>query len=301
MSIQALQEFVGRHMVSAGVLPALAVALDVKANGATPDPMLAARVQDLLAAVGAGDLLGDVEPQEAAMMLAMIRHSYLLDATLLFAHTRTTAWNHAEPEILESTGEVARLMHAQAVTRAVVPACEGLADRFRSEDACMLDAGVGVAGSAIALAQMWPELRIVGVDVWEPSLRIARENVDRAGLAGRIELRQQGVEALEDQAAFDYVYYANVFMPEQNAVLGLERSLQALRPGGWISVGVLNEGAPAPLAALFRLRETVFGGPGWTEADAHRLLLDAGFVDVRALPTPPGALVTWIVGRREPV
>jgi hypothetical protein len=34
MSTQALQEFIGRHMVSAGALTAVAAALDAKAGGA---------------------------------------------------------------------------------------------------------------------------------------------------------------------------------------------------------------------------------------------------------------------------
>jgi SAM-dependent methyltransferase len=135
--------------------------------------------------------------------------------------------------------------------------------------------------------------------VWQPSLRLARDNVDQAGLADRIELREQGVEALEDRAAFDYVYYANTFIPEHLAVAGLARALDALRPGGWISIGANNDSAPAPAAALFRLRETQWGGPAWSPGDAEQVLRDAGFVDVRALPSPANAVVTWVVGRRN--
>src|SRR5688572_28669023 len=60
------------------------------------------------------------------------------------------------------------------------------------------------------------------------------------------------------------------------------------------------DAAPAPLAALFRLRETQWGGPVWSAAEAENVLRETGFVDVRALPTPPGAVVTWVVGRRKP-
>ena len=50
---------------------------------------------------------------------------------------------------------------------------------------------------------------------------------------------------------------------------------------------------------LRRLRETQWGGPVWSAADAERVLRAIGFVHVRALPNPPAALVTWVVGRRE--
>ncbi len=297
MSIQALQEFIGRQMVSAGALTALCAALDAKVTGVPLEPALARRVQELLEAVGGGHLLDDIGPEQALIPRSLIRAMYLLDAKLLFPDSRTRGWNYTEPEILQSIGETAR-MHAQTVTREIVPICEGLAGRLGAPGGSLLDVGVGVAGTAIAFAQMWPAVRIVGIDVWPPSLRLARENVDRAGLADRIELREQGVQALEDQAAFDYVYFANTFIPEPIARVGLRRALGALRPGGWISVGANNDAAPAPAAALFRLRETQWGGPVWSAAEAENVLRETGFVEVHTGATAPAALVTWIVGRR---
>jgi hypothetical protein len=41
---------------------------------------------------------------------------------------------------------------------------------------------VGVAGTAIALAQYWPQLAIVGIDVWQPALALARQNTARQRL-----------------------------------------------------------------------------------------------------------------------
>jgi len=122
--------------------------------------VLEKRIQALLEALGAGEILKDVGAQEAATMRALIRAMYLNDAKLLFEETRTRKWDHPEPEILESVGEIARTMHAQTVARLIVPACEGLAERLSSAGAALLDVGVGVARSAIALAQMWPELRV---------------------------------------------------------------------------------------------------------------------------------------------
>ena len=298
MTMQALQQFIGRQMVSAGALTALAAALDAKASGTPLEPKLAQRIQALLETLDAGALLDDIGPQEAATLRSMIRAMYLLDAKLLFPQTRSCGWSHAEPELLQSMGETARI-HAHTVTREIVPACEGLAERFSAPGARLLDVGVGVAGTAIALAQMWPELSIVGIDPWQPSLRLARENVDRAGLAERIELREQGVETLGDSAAFDYVYFANTFIPERFVRAGLERALSALRPGGWISIAATNAAAPAPVSALFRLRETQWGGPVWSSAEGERVLRDTGFVEVRTLPMPPTALTSWVLGRRK--
>jgi 2-polyprenyl-3-methyl-5-hydroxy-6-metoxy-1,4-benzoquinol methylase len=298
MSMQALQEFMGRNMVAAGALTAVAAALDARATGTPLEPKTAERVQALLESLGVGDLLNDVSPQEATIVRSLIRALYMLDGKMLFAHTRTPGWKHTDTELLQSLGEGARI-HAHTVTREIVPGCEGLADRFRKKGATMLDVGMGVGCTAIAIAQMWPELRIVGIDPWQPSLRLARENVDRENLADRIELREQGVEMLQDSGVYDYVYFANTFIPQPQAREGLKRALGALRPGGWISIGTNNESAPAPVGALFRLRETQWGGPVWSTNEAEKVLRDSGFVEVHTLPTPPTGLVTWTVGRRK--
>jgi predicted O-methyltransferase YrrM len=299
MSIQALQEFIGKQMVSACALTSLGALLDAKVTGTPIDPKLAQRMQELLATLGAGNVLDDVGPQEATIMRGLVRAMYLLDAKMLFPETRAIGWRSPEPQILQSVGEFARV-HAVTVTREVVPACEGLAERFRSKGAAILDVGVGVGMTAIAMAQMWPEMKIVGIDVWQPSLRLARENIDQAGLADRIEVREQGVENLTDESAYDYVYFANTFIPEQFARAGLERSLKALRPGGWIAIGAVNESAPPPASALFRLRETQWGGPVWSTAECEKVLRDCGFVEVKTPPVAPGALVSWTAGRRKP-
>jgi SAM-dependent methyltransferase len=299
MSMQALQEFIGRHMASAGALTALGAALDAKASGTPLAPGLAKGVEEFLATLGANHLLDDIGPQEAAITRSLIRAMTLLDAKLLFPHTRSAMWDHVEPEILQSIGEGARV-HALEVTRTIVPGCEGLAERFGRAGAKMLDVGVGVAGSAMAMAQMWPELHIVGIDPWRPSIELARENVDRAGLGDRIELREQGAESLEDESAYDFVWFANPFIPEQHVRSGLERSRKALRPGGFIMIGGNNDAAPPQLAALFRLRTMQWGGPVWSIKDAENALTEAGFVEVRTMPTRPEALAALVVGRRKP-
>jgi SAM-dependent methyltransferase len=213
---------------------------------------------------------------------------------------RTGVWNHLEPQILQSIGETSRL-HALEVTRSVVPACDGLPNRFHAPGAAMLDIGVGVAGSAIAMAQMWPELRIVGIDPWQPALRLAREHVDRAGLGARFDLREQGVETLDDRAAFDLAWFATHFIPERYVRPGLARTLNALRPGGWIMAGANNDAAAPEMSALSRLRMAQWGGPVWSARDVEKALYDAGFVDVRSLPTRPEALAALVIGRRRPV
>jgi ubiquinone/menaquinone biosynthesis C-methylase UbiE len=299
MTIQALRDFINRTNPAAAGLAALGAALDARASGTPLDPALAARVDELLAALGGGDVLDGVSAPEATPFLADVRTQLGFNAKLLYAQKRATCWNYDDRQLLQEIGDFAR-SHAHGLTRNVVPALEGLSARFSTPGAAFLDIGVGVAGLAIELAQLWPQLRIVGIDVWQPSLALARDNVERAGLRDRIELREQGAEKLDDDQAFDLTWMPILFMPERVIPAAIERNLRALRPGGWGIFCFANfDGKEPQTAAFWRLRTTTWGGPLWIPSQVETLLRDHGFADVRTLPSPPGVHVVCVVGRRK--
>ena len=59
----------------------------------------------------------------------------------------------------------------------IAPKLDGLAARLEAPGAAFLDVGVGVGLLGVEMARLWPNLRIVGIDVWPPSLALARQNV----------------------------------------------------------------------------------------------------------------------------
>ena len=182
----------------------------------------------------------------------------------------------------------------------MAPALEGLSERLARPGAAFLDVGVGVAGLAIAMARLSPELRIVGVDPWSLRCGWPARTSTGPGSPTASSCANRG-ETLEDEAAFDLAWVAAVFMPERVLPAVCARAHQALRPGGWLLLGMLNHGQDAQTAALVRLRATLWGGPLWTGVQGEALLRDSGLVDVRTLPGPPGALTTLVAGRRKPV
>jgi SAM-dependent methyltransferase len=158
--------------------------------------------------------------------------------------------------------------------------------------------GVGVAGLSIAMARLWPTLRVVGVDPWAPSLVIARENVRAAALTGRIELRQQAAEDLTDVDSFDLAWIPSAFIPDRSITAVAQRVHRALRPDGWLLFAMINPGRD-PLATSFaRLRTTIWGGAQLTPSEAQTMLERIGYVSVQRLPVPPSATVAMIAGRR---
>ncbi len=299
MTIQALREFVGRHSASVAGLAALGAALDARTTGVPLEPALAGRVQDLLAALGAGDALEGASAEDVAPVLALLRVTLRINSKLLFADTRAAVWSHTEPELLTAAGEVS-VGFAKALTGMVVPALEGLSERLGSPSAAFLDVGVGVGKLSIALARLLPELRIVGIDPWQPSLALARKNVDDAGLGDRIQLREQAAEDLGDEAAFDLGWLPTTFMPARAIPTACERVHRALRPGGWLLFAIANPGPDATSAALSRLFTTFCGGSVMTTSEVEGLLRETGLVEVRALPAQPGSPVMLVVGRRKP-
>lgn len=90
--------------------------------------------------------------------------------------------------------------------RALVPRPETeqlvelLISRFKSEIACsrMIDVGTGSGVIALTLAAEFPKAEIIGVDISEDALMLARENAERLGLAHRIQfLRSNLLESVE--------------------------------------------------------------------------------------------------------
>jgi len=297
MSVQALREFINRHVASATGLAALGAVLGARATGTPLEPTVAARIQDLLAALGGGDLLADVGPDDARPFLAELRLSLGIDAKLLREPVRPAGWSHTEPELLQAGGDVSAGF-VQPLSRLVVPRLEGLADRLAAPGAAFLDVGVGVAGLSIAIARAWPALQVVGIDPWAPSIALARDNVARAGLGDRIELRALGVEALADEAAFDLAWIPIPFLPAPIVPIAYTHVRRALRPGGWVLVSAINPNVDPASLAFWRLRTTLFGNGEVSPVGAEAHLRDAGFVDVHTLPSPPGAFLALVAGRR---
>jgi SAM-dependent methyltransferase len=241
-------------------LAALAAHLRVERDGMDIDP----RVRELLAAI-AQELLGsDVNTGggEAMAVVGMTRTLLAQSAELVADPARPPGWRHEDPQILQGTGRMSMAI-AGAIGAAAIRGLDGLAARLAAPGAGFLDVGTGSAWLAIALAQAYPELRVVGIDVYEPSLELARANVAEAGLAERIVLRDQDVTQLRDEGAYDVVWLPLPFLPRAIVVQALTVAVPALRPGGWLIAGTYAGPADTLSQLLVDLRTVRSGGHAW--------------------------------------
>jgi methylase of polypeptide subunit release factors len=201
-------------------------------------------------------------------------------------------WADQNDEVLRSQGR-ASAGTGRALAGTVVPALPGLAQRLAGEGSRILDVGTGIAALALALAEAFPAAEIVGVDVMERVLELARGELTAAGTeaAGRVTLRHADVVDVAEQAAYDMVWLPAPFLSETALTQTLPRLIEALKPGGWIVVGT-NPVAPDPLRQAVADWHAVRNGGNAYDADRMTMTLTAyGLLDARAFPTVPGGPV----------
>lgn len=295
MSIEALREAVAQLSASASALAVLCAAMDARASGKPIHPKLRAHVDDLLREAGALQALEGTSAAEVAPLAAEIRHFWALDTDFLATPGRAPGWTYSDVDVLQGGGEITEGF-AHVLPR-FLPQLEGLAARLDAPGAAFLDVGTGVGRLAIGMARKWTSLRVVGLDVWAPSLALARTNVAGAGLEARIELREQPGEELPDEGAFDLAWLPAPFVPPHALGRLVERAHRALKPGGWLLFAAARPGDDLRGAAL-RFRVALYGGAPSTQPEIEALLLEKGLTDVRTLPGPPRDFKIIVAGRR---
>jgi ubiquinone/menaquinone biosynthesis C-methylase UbiE len=150
----------------------------------------------------------------------------------------------------------------------------------------ILDIGSGLGGVDLVLAEQHGAREVVGIDVEEELVEVARDLVQRRGHADRVrfELVEPGVLPFID-GAFDLVFSKDALVHVEDKALTYREALRVLKPGGvfvaadWLwAEGV--EVSPVVQAWLSR-------GPlkfAFTTPDeATRALRDAGFDAVKVV------------------
>jgi SAM-dependent methyltransferase len=207
-------------------------------------------------------------------------------------------WSHADPQILETQG----VMSAAAVeplARFVFPSLEGLPERLAAPGAAFLDVGAGVAEVGLELCRRFEHLRVVGLEPAAAPRELALAKIAAAGLADRLEMRDQRVEELDDEAAFDVAWLPLPFLPAAVAEPAICAVHRALRPGGWLLAATLGSPAGGDLGdALAAFRSVLWGGGPLAPGAVEELLVAAGFTDVAAGPRS-GARMTPLRARRQ--
>ena len=295
MSIESLMGLVQRLNASTETLAALGAELRLRRDDAQADPEARQLLQETLRGIDPG-LLEGVSPQQEAVAFAIIGAAFHYAVDLFEDPARAPGWLHRDPAVLQTIGRISsRIVHQIDAFAAQRPALH----KMLTSAGNFLDIGTGVGWLAIEAAQVWPALKVVGIDIWEPSLQLARANIAATGMQERVALRTQSIVDLDDREAFTVVWYPAPFLPLQIAPAAMENVYRALVPGGWLVFGMFPP-QPDPLGEALRALRTVrCGGYLWKVPEVEERLRALGYEEVETFAH--GSVSTLLVVGHKPV
>jgi len=283
---------IGRLAIRVEALAALGAQLRLRQDRLDPDPRVGVPLWDSVRAIVPQypehqDCTGD------ATVLAFVQSVFRQAFDLLEHPARAPGWNYEDPAILQAQGQLSRL-----VVRGIdALACQRpqLAASLQ-RPGLFLDVGTGVGWIAIDAARSWPAMRVLGIDPWEPALGLARENVARAQLTDRIDLRLQRVEQLDAARTVTLAWVPGPFFAREILERVLIRVHRALAPGGWLIFGLNPRGADPLEEALLRLRTARWGGHPWTPEEIEERLRAFNFEEIEVFS--PALPIQFVIGQK---
>lgn len=259
-----------------------AAALVLAVQGAASGEQRSA-AQAVLRASGLGRVV-TLGPEESGVLAAQAAAPVHQVAALLRGEGQM--WAAQSDEALLAQGR-ASAQGAAAFARFGLPSLSGLPEAFAG-GARMLDVGTGVAAMAVACAELFPRLTVVGIDVMPRVLRLAQQTVAASSVSDRVVLREQDVSSLDEPETYEFAWVPAPFIPASALSAGVLRVVESLRPGGWLMLGHGKYGGSDVSDAVGRFKTIAYGGTALNDGEAEQMLKTAGLVDVRVVPTPQG-------------
>jgi SAM-dependent methyltransferase len=129
------------------------------------------------------------------------------------------------------------------LSRVLEPLTRTLLDRLGiARGARCLDLGCGGGDVTLTLAGMvGPEGEVVGVDIDETKLELAREEARAAGVSN-VDYRRAAVDDVDPDGSFDVVYARFLFSHLQDPAGALRRMTDTARPGGVVAAEDIDYG-----------------------------------------------------------
>jgi len=186
----------------------------------------------------------------------------------------------------------ARSMAPLTVPNAIFIASLVEADEGRPCRVLDIAAGHGMYG--ITIAKQNPKAQVTALD-WPAVLQVAKENAEKAGVAGRYTLRPGSAFEAELGNDYDIVLLTNIFHHfDRNACEELmHRVYEALKPGGRAVTleFVPNEDRVSPVTAaafgLIMLADTD-AGDAYVFSEYEDMFANVGFTRTSPYPVPQG-------------
>lgn len=297
MAYEQMMRVTAPLIADAEAVAALAARMNLDALGEAGDPDVRAALDRVVSALTVPGLFDDLDEMERRSIVGTVT-SFLKQALELIENPgRRGGWVYTDPVVLQSQGQSSGAV--PPLIASVAPTLDGLSDALARDGARILDIGSGVAALSISCCRVWPTASVVGVDPWEPAMKLAAKNVAEAGLEDRITLRAVAVEDITETDSFDLAWMPAPFLPRSVLGSSVPVVARSLRPGGWLVLGRYAAPKDALLEALADLRTVRGGGTPLSDDEAVALLEQGGLTNVRSVPSDWTAPIRCVAGQRR--
>lgn len=135
-------------------------------------------------------------------------------------------WGEMGAEVRQAQADQNRALFLQALGREYLPGVADVDAALRAGGS-VADVGCGGGWSSIGIAQAYPEATVDAFDVDEPTVALARANVDAAGVGDRVQIHQVDAATLASAGTYDLVCAFECIhdLPDPVAVLASMASL----------------------------------------------------------------------------
>jgi SAM-dependent methyltransferase len=156
----------------------------------------------------------------------------------------------------------------------------------------MLDLGCGVGGALLSTAQLYPQLRLVGVDIFPEVVAETVRRRDALGLSEQVQVCCADARELTERRVYPIAYWAQAFFSDQARRATLASLRQALTEDGLL---IMQEQPASPIEVVQQSRRGIAAGR--TADELAKEAEEAGFELIRQVATNVGNLT---VMRNQP-
>ena len=234
--------------------------------------------------------VADVNDEEQVSLALVMVEMALSEAGELFRNPdRGSNWEVSDVAAMQAMGRASKSVFTRIQTIA-----ETHPEIRKTFQGTFLDVGTGVAGIALEAARVCPEITVDGIDIWEPALELARQNIAESPYADRVSVRNLDVSMLDEGKRYSLAWLPTMFLKRPIVEAALDRIARASVKGAYLVAGVYTRPGDPFLALMGNLRTLRSGGEISDPADIKAMMEARGYVDVGTSATP---VATFVFGR----
>ena len=144
----------------------------------------------------------------------------------------------------------------------------------------VLEIGCALGAFSLELAAQAPASQIAAIDFWNPALRVMRGEVEKSSFTKRIGISLKDMSQVNDHERYSLVVLPSSFLPPQGAAAVLDRVTLAIKSGGSLIFGYVDEAENKLATIVAGLSLYRSSGHVWTGDDLEKQMRLRGFMNI---------------------